>query len=147
MEEIKSKVENTVKSQTQLRSKQQRSVEGTSTLPHSNQLEQQFRRQLYLVLQNNLHNAEFSACDFAKAMCMSRMQLHRKLKALTNLSTSIFLRTERLNAAKIMLEKPNAIIAKVAYAVGFSSPSFFSKCFKQQFGTTPREMKDLKTHD
>ena len=84
-----------------------------------------------------MDNAEFSADDFATSMFMSRMQLHRKLKALTNLSTTIFLRTERLKVAKKMLEKPDAIVANVTYDVGFTSPSFFSKCFKEQYGVTP----------
>ncbi len=142
IEEIKLKVQNLIHLREQLRIKYQSSTATEDlVLQPTNKTEAKFWTQLNEVVQKNLDNSDFSADDFAKAMFMSRMQLHRKLKALTNLSTSIFLRTERLKVAKKMLQQPDAMVAQVAYDVGFSSPSFFSKCFKEQFGVTPKEMQ------
>lgn len=142
LEEIRLKVNNLIVMRELLRQKYQHGQEVTTLQDKPiNETEEKFWTLLKTVVQENLNNTNFSAEDFAKAMFMSRMQLHRKLKATTNLSTTIFLRTERLKVARKMLEQPDAIVANIAYDVGFSSPSFFSKCFKEQFGMTPKEMQ------
>ena len=68
---------------------------------------------------------------------MSRMQLHRKLKALTGLSTTEFITKERLTLSLPLLEKSDATIAEIAYQTGFNSPSYFSTCFKKHYNSTP----------
>jgi len=73
---------------------------------------------------------------------MSRSQLHRKLVALTDLSATEFIRTYRLNLAKEMIEKNTGTISEIAYEVGFNSPSYFSKSFKEKFGVSPSEFED-----
>ena len=70
---------------------------------------------------------------------MSRSNLHRKLQALTNQPNHEFLRSLRLKRAAQLLKKSAGSVAEVAYAVGFSNPSHFSKIFRQQFGQNPRE--------
>ena len=72
-------------------------------------------------------------------MGVSRMQLHRKLKALTGYSTSEFIRNQRLKLAKQLIEQDKISISEVGYTVGFNDPSYFSKCFKQDFGQSPSE--------
>ena len=72
-------------------------------------------------------------------MQMSRTQMHRKLNALFGVSTSEFIRTQRLKLAKELLKKSGATIAEIAYQVGFNTPSYFNKCFKGKFGCTPNE--------
>ncbi|MDX5477706.1 MAG: helix-turn-helix transcriptional regulator [Cyclobacteriaceae bacterium] len=67
------------------------------------------------------------------------MQLHRKLTALTGLSTTAFIRDQRLRLAIQRLEKSGESISEIAYAVGFSSPSYFIKCFKETYQMTPNE--------
>ena len=99
--------------------------------------DQEFWNRLEEVVKSNLDNVHFTAEDFAKSMLISRMQLHRKLKALTNLSASAFMRDRRLKeGAKLMKEK-SMTVSEVAYAVGFSSPFYFSKCFKEMFNQVP----------
>ena len=68
------------------------------------------------------------------------MQLHRKLKALTGQSTTAFVRQQRLNRASQLLGRGEPV-SQVAYAVGFSSLSYFTKNFKQEFGVAPSEYK------
>ena len=73
-------------------------------------------------------------------MLMSRTQIHRKLKALTNTSTSIFIRRIRLNKAKEMLEKGELNVSEVAYEVGFKNPKYFSQTFSEEFGFPPSKL-------
>lgn len=83
--------------------------------------------------------SDFSIEQFCQHLCMSRMQLHRKLTALTGLSTSAFIRDQRLRLAVQKLKKTDETIAEIAYSVGFSSPSYFIKCFKESYQMTPME--------
>ena len=86
-----------------------------------------------------LTNPDFSAEQFSKEMGVSRMQLHRKLKAITGQTTSEFLRSQRLKLALNLLKENKATISEIGYTVGFNDPSYFTKCFKQEFGTSPSD--------
>ena len=89
------------------------------------------------ILNKYLQDTDFSAEKFSQLLGMSRMQLHRKLIALTGHNTTAFIRLERLKQAQKLLEKPGLTVAEVAYATGFNSPSYFIKCYKKTFGKTP----------
>ena len=69
---------------------------------------------------------------------MSRVQLYRKLKSLTNYSPNELLRQMRLKKAASLLASSDMTVAEIAYEVGFSSPSYFTKCYKEQFGESYR---------
>ena len=97
-----------------------------------------FVRQCENIVQLHLANDQLNADSFAREVGMSRMQVHRKLKALTGLSTTSFIRYYRLVKAKELIET-GEYPSQVAYAVGFSSLSYFSTSFKQQFGKSPSE--------
>lgn len=98
-----------------------------------------FLERLQKVLDEHLTNSEFSASVFCEAMGVSRMQLHRKMKALTGYSTTEFIRNQRLKLAKQLIEQDKISISEVGYTVGFNDPSYFSKCFKQEFGQSPTD--------
>jgi signal transduction histidine kinase/DNA-binding response OmpR family regulator len=104
-----------------------------------NSVEEKFIEKLQLILNKELANSEFSSDDFATSIGMSRMQLHRKLKSLLGVSTSEFLRNERLKASTELLKKGKANISEIAYSVGFNDVSYFSKCFKEMYHCTPTE--------
>ena len=89
------------------------------------------------ILNTHLQDSNFTAENFSKLLGMSRMQLHRKLVALTGYSTTAFIRLERLKQAQNLLKKPGITVAEVAYTTGFNSPSYFIKCYKKTFGKTP----------
>lgn len=91
------------------------------------------------IVQNHLSNDAFNVDDFTKEVAMSRMQLHRKLKALTGLSATGFVRHYRLFKARILLEKGEPV-SQVAYAVGFSSLPYFTKAFKEVHGLVPSQI-------
>ncbi len=104
-----------------------------------NSVEEQFLEKLQKVLDKELSNSNFSSEDFASAVGMSRMQLHRKLKSLLGVSATEFIRNERLKTATELLKTGNGNISDVAYAVGFNDVSYFSKCFKEMYDCTPTE--------
>ncbi|MBP7767737.1 MAG: substrate-binding domain-containing protein [Prevotella sp.] len=91
-------------------------------------------------IQRNLGDSELSVEQIGEEMGLSRVQLYRKVKALTGQSPVELLRTARLQRGKRLLETTDMTIAEVAYDVGFSSPSYFTKCFKDEFGVSPREL-------
>jgi signal transduction histidine kinase/DNA-binding response OmpR family regulator len=103
-------------------------------------LEEQFMSKVMEVLETHLSEEEFSIEQFGKEVGMSRVQLHRKLKALSGKSASNYLRSVRLNKAKKMIEEQKGNISEIAYSVGFSSPQYFSRSFKEEFGFPPSDL-------
>lgn len=91
------------------------------------------------VVDRYIDDSSFSVETFLREMGMSRMQLHRKLKALTDYSTTEFIRIQRLKRAAQLLRDSDLSISEVCYSVGFNGLSYFTKCFKEQYGTTPSE--------
>ena len=88
----------------------------------------------------HLDDPDFDVPQFVDEMATSRTTLHKKLKSLTGLNTTGFVRSIRLKAAcRMMDENPNFRISELAYKVGFNDPKYFSICFKKEFGMQPTE--------
>lgn len=105
-------------------------------------LDNEFLKKAFNVIEQNLSNTEFNSEAFAKEMFLSRSQLHRKLLALTGQAPGEFVRTFRLKkAASLILEKTLSV-TQIAFEVGFSSPSHFTKAFRQQFNCLPTEFTE-----
>ncbi len=98
-----------------------------------------FLDKLVKVIESNIDNESFTVEQLQSNIGMSRMQLHRKLKALTNQSASDFIRSIRLKRAAQILRQPGVHVAEAAYLSGFNHMSYFAKCFKEQFGVLPSE--------
>jgi len=105
----------------------------------TNNLDAQFLEKLQSILEEKLVESSFSIEDFSKALGLSRMQLHRKLKAITGLSASDFIRSQRLKLAAQLIKKSDINVAQVGYHVGFNDHSYFSKRFKEAYKCTPTE--------
>ena len=90
-------------------------------------------------INKNLDNSDYTVETMSADAGLSRSQLHRKMKELTGLSPSEFLRNLRLEQAARLLRERKANVSQVAYAVGFSTLGNFSKAFKQHFGVSPTE--------
>jgi YesN/AraC family two-component response regulator len=103
-------------------------------------LEEKFMNKVMEVIEQHISEEEFSIEQFGKEVGMSRVQLHRKLKALSGKSASNYLRSVRLNKAKMMIAEQKGNISEIAYSVGFSSPQYFTRCFKEEFGFTPSDL-------
>lgn len=94
------------------------------------------------IIEQNLDDSEFNVEGLAKALNMGRSSVHRKITAITGLSTSEFMRNLRLKHAARMLKAQAGTISEIAYSVGFSDVSYFSKCFKKLFNQTPGEFAE-----
>jgi AraC-like DNA-binding protein len=86
---------------------------------------------------------DFTVTEFCKAMAMSNSQLYRKTMSLWNLSPNVLLKEYRLNKAKELLKKQRFNIAQTTFDSGFSSPSYFTKCFKKKFNLLPAAYLNL----
>ncbi len=106
--------------------------------------DERFLEKIQEIVDNDLSDSNFTVDEFSKKLGMSRMQLHRKLTALTGLSTTAYIRDQRLRMAIQRLEKSDETISEIAYAVGFSSPSYFIKTFKETYSMTPFEYQESK---
>lgn len=102
-------------------------------LPH----EAEFLQRLVGVIEMNLENDAMDADAYARAMFVSRSQLHRKISALTGLSLTEFVRNHRLDRAREMLIKREGSVAEIAWRTGFPNAKYFSTTFKERFGETP----------
>ncbi len=91
------------------------------------------------IIEDNISNSEFEVRQFQEEMLMSRMQLFRKIKAITNQTPGEFIRTIRLKRAARLMDQNFGNIAQITYEVGFNNPSYFAKCFKELFGQLPSE--------
>jgi AraC-like DNA-binding protein len=87
---------------------------------------------------DHLGDPDFDVEDLEMGLDMSKMQLYRKLKNLTSLAGNEFIRSIRLQQAKILLETAQLNISEVAYQVGFNDPAYFTRAFKKQYGRTPK---------
>ncbi|HSO88477.1 MAG TPA: response regulator, partial [Draconibacterium sp.] len=97
------------------------------------------------IIEKNIGNSEFEVRQFEEEMFMSRMQLFRKIKALTNQTPGDFIRTIRLKRAASLIKQKFGNIAQITYEVGFNNPSYFAKCFKDLYGVLPSDyIKNFK---
>ncbi len=101
-----------------------------------------FVDQLRKVIQTRMGDSELSVEQIGADLGFSRVQLYRKVKALTGQTPVELLRKARLSKARHLLETTDQSIAEIAYHVGFTSPSYFNKCFKDEFGCNPSEVRD-----
>jgi len=104
-------------------------------------MDRQFLDKAVSMVQKHISDSDLSVETFASEMGLSRVQLHRKLKAILDQSAGDFIRVIRLNKSVEMLNSGSGNISEIAYDVGFSSPSYFSECFRQQFGISPTEFQ------
>ena len=94
------------------------------------------------MVEARLSDSDLSVDDLAAAMNLSRVQLYRKVKAISGSSPVELLRTARLNRGYQLLIKGDKTISEVAYEVGFTAPSYFTKCFKDEFGISPSDLTE-----
>ena len=110
---------------------------------HLEDRDKQFLKQLQTIIQQNLSDSEFGVEDMGQQIGLSRVQLYRKVKAMTGSSVVDLLRKARLAKAKRLLETRSMSVSEVAYEVGFSAPSYFTKCFKEEYGMLPGDVGNV----
>ena len=88
-------------------------------------------------MENNYENSELSVDDMSSTLGLSRVQLYRKTKSSFDHSPTDLLRKFRLRKAALLLKNTDLSVSEVAYMTGFSSPAYFTRCFKELFGVPP----------
>lgn len=140
-QELEARIANLIYSRQQLREKFNRHVLLMPEETELTSIDEHFLTRVKNAIEANIGNEHFSVDQLGREVGMSRSQIHRKLRALTNQSASQFIRSFRLARAKSMIEQDAGTISEIAYSVGFASPSYFSRCFLQHFGCTPTDLK------
>ena len=107
---------------------------------------QQFLSKALKILENNMSSHDLTAGRFCHELGMSQPRVYRKLIALTGMSINQFIRNIRLKKAAQMLIETDLSISEVAYKTGFTSPGYFTRCFKSEFGMSPRDFSQRR-HD
>jgi len=102
--------------------------------------ENDFLKKITAIIEENISNENFGVSELAREAGMSRSNLLRKVKSLTNLSVSLFIRKVRLKNAMEMLKQDSLNVSEVSFSVGFSSTSYFIKCFREYYGYPPGEV-------
>ena len=116
-----------------------------STTVNSNNttsLDKEFMRSVLAHINENINDEKLNVEHLAGELFLSRSKLYRKIKALTGDTANEFIRKVRLEKAKQLISETEHTISEVCYKVGFSSPSYFTKCFKNHFGILPTEVRE-----
>ena len=134
-----SRIDNLIESRKKLNQTWSKGVEDDEIGNLSNEIDKSFLKQLRKIIQENLANSDLSVEQIGDEIGLSRVQLYRKVKALTGYSPVEIVRKARLTRARHLLQTTERTVSEVAYAVGFSTPSYFSKCYKDEFGENPKK--------
>jgi signal transduction histidine kinase/ligand-binding sensor domain-containing protein/DNA-binding response OmpR family regulator len=139
-EELKVRIKNLIEQRQRL----QKKYRGTIVLKPNDlnvtSADERFLKKAIMVVEQHLSEEKFDTEKMAQALALSRMQLHRKMKALTGRSPHEFLRTIRLHRAADLLKSRVGNISEVAYEVGFGNPAHFARLFREEFGHLPSEV-------
>ncbi|MFY0602109.1 MAG: tetratricopeptide repeat protein [Cyclobacteriaceae bacterium] len=137
--EFKVRIENLLTQRNQLRKRYSKMITLEPSEVEVSNPDEAFILKAQQIVEYNIPNFDFTVEQFQKEIGMSRMQLHRKLKALVNCSASEFIRDQRLQRAAQLLKNEGVNVSEVAYQSGFGNLSYFAKCFKEKFGKTPSQ--------
>ena len=104
--------------------------------------DQTFINRLRDSIRQNMGDSDFTVERLGEEVGLSRVQLYRKVKALTGQTPVDLLKKARLERARLLVEKTDKSISEIAYEVGFTAPSYFNKCFKDEFGVSPGGLRE-----
>lgn len=107
-------------------------------------IDQAFIERFKILIEEKMSDTDFNVDLMVQGMGLSRVQLYRKVKSLTNFSPNELLRQARLKRAASLLASSDKSVSEIAYKVGFLSPAYFTKCYKEEFGENPTELQKRK---
>jgi signal transduction histidine kinase/ligand-binding sensor domain-containing protein/CheY-like chemotaxis protein len=139
MEHLICRVENLISSRRKLRETFSKRFDLDIEKMNLNSLDKKFLEDIIQLVEENIDDYDFGADQVVGKMPMSRAQVYRKLKSLTNLSVSDFIQKIRLYRAAKSIMMGDKSFSEISYLVGFKDPSYFTKCFKKQFECLPSE--------
>lgn len=138
-EVLKARVANLIESRKKLREHFSRNINLEPSSVSISSVDEKFIVKLKEVMEEHMADLSFGVDQFSEEMNMSRIQFHRKLKAVTNHTPGELIRTTRIKRAAELLEKGAGTVGEVALMVGFNYSSYFTKCFQKQFNKKPSE--------
>jgi YesN/AraC family two-component response regulator len=138
-------VKNLIESREKLRLKFSEQPTSDVSVLATNSRDKQFIEKVVSIIEERIIDPQLSVEELSKDMAMSRSSLHKKLKSLSGYVPNELIKLIRLKHAAKLLQTNDHSIAEIAYMTGFSSPSYFSKCFLHQFKLTPKEYADKKS--
>ena len=139
--ELMTRIKNLISLREKLQKKYQQGAWLKSGINNITSVQQKFIENIKDIIEKNIDNSQYSVEDLGEAIAMSRSQVHRKLKAITDQSATQFIRNYRLHRAAELIKLDSGNITEIAYQVGFSSQTYFSKCFQELFECSPSEYK------
>lgn len=139
--ELKVRINNLIENRRKLQEKfKHDGLTPSKYIKHFGRLDQNFIDKINKVINQHLSEEEFSIENLGQELNLSRSQVHRKLTALTGKSPSLYMRSLRLAKARELILDQKGNISEIAYSVGFASPAYFTRCFKEEFGMPPSEL-------
>lgn len=139
------KCNNLVNNRIRLQEKFSKQPQSTPYILASNEMDKQFIDEVMEIIEDHIDNIDFKVDTLVDKMGMSRTRVFNKIKAVTGQTPSDFIMTIRLKRAAVLLySNPELNISEIADKLGFSTPKYFSKCFKEKYNTTPQEYRRNK---
>ena len=137
-----SRVDNLLRNRTMLRSLFSGDKKEEAAEEQLSSRDQTFISRLRDSIRQNMGDSDFTVERLGEELGLSRVQLYRKVKALTGQTPVDLLKKARLERARLLVEKTDKSISEIAYEVGFTAPSYFNKCFKDEFGVSPGVLRE-----
>jgi DNA-binding response OmpR family regulator len=139
--ELHTRVQNLVEGRKHLRERFSRTTLLKPSEMAVTSMDEAFLMKVLASIEQSMGDEAFSVENLARDVAMSYSQLHRKLTALLNQSPNELIRSMRLQRAKDLIERGAGTISEIAYTVGFGSPAYLTKCFREQFGIVPSQVR------
>lgn len=114
------------------------------TIPTSD-IDDEFYNRFLEILKTEMGNSDLNVDKIASKLGLERSQFYRKIKALTNYAPVELIRRLRLQKGRALLTTTNKSISEIAYEIGFSTPAYFTKCYRDAYGETPSEVRNKLT--
>ena len=143
-EELKLKVHNILLTRKRYREKFKKNFIINPSMVEAHSLDEKFLLKVTNVVEANISNSSFTVEELCDDLSMSRRSLYGKLKALTDMNPSQFIRTIRLKRAAQLLSQNSGSISEIAFKTGLENTSYFTKCFKETFNKLPSEYSEQK---
>lgn len=133
---------NLINNRKMLQEKFSRQTDFSPRLLATNQLDREFLEKAQQVIESHIDDSEFDVQAFSREMALGRTKLFSKIKGITGQTPNDFILNVRLKkAASYLTDHPEYNISEITYMMGFSSPKYFAKCFKEHFGMSPSEFR------
>ncbi|MES2794853.1 MAG: two-component regulator propeller domain-containing protein [Bacteroidota bacterium] len=138
------KIESIIRAQNILKLKFGKAIDLIPENILQNQTEENFFKKAINIIENNIEDPDFDVTQLEIELNMSKMQLYRKLKGVSNLAPNEFIRNIRLKKAALIMQNTSLNVSEIAYLVGFNDPAYFARCFRKEFGSAPSDFMNRK---